>query len=233
MALSDRQREAIAKDLGSTVDKVFGKGDKLAAKYLTTIGGMIAGGGTAKAVQKYGPLVVREVKKHIKDLKTPRTAGQAQVRQGTRGQRAAREIRREDIVAGAGVAGAAYLAGKGSDKKEDKKTTGKGTYGDDRSGKSLKQLIDAKSSGTMQEYKGPPTSVAEAKRRGMDYYIGKDGKKKKAVYAEDVKPKAKPKEKPKAKSKVLSSTDASTSRSYNKGGYVNCGASVPGTHKRG
>ena len=83
-----------------------------------------------------------------------------------------------------------------------------------------------------KDVKGPPTSVAEAKRRGMDYYIGKDGKKKKAVYAEDVKPKAKPKEKPKAKSKVLSSTDASTSRSYNKGGYVNCGASVPGTHKK-
>lgn len=84
-----------------------------------------------------------------------------------------------------------------------------------------------------REAQSPPKSVAEAKRRGMDYYIGADGKKKKAVYAEEVKPKAKPKPKAPAKKKsnVLSETDASTAISYNRGGmgtkkYANCGASM-------
>ena len=47
-----------------------------------------------------------------------------------------------------------------------------------------------------------PTSVAEAKRRGMDYYIGKDGKKKKAVFAEEVKSKSTPTPTPKSQSKA-------------------------------
>lgn len=45
-------------------------------------------------------------------------------------------------------------------------------------------------------------------------------------------PAPKPKQKAPKKDRVLSSTDASTARSYNKGGYANCGASVPGTQKR-
>jgi septum formation inhibitor MinC len=56
--------------------------------------------------------------------------------------------------------------------------------------------------------------------------------------AEAPKKKEPPKSTPKApanKTRVLSTTDASTARSYNKGGVIKarCGASVPGTQKRG
>ena len=48
---------------------------------------MIRNGKEAKAVKEFSSKVISEAKKHIKDLKTKKTPGQAKSEQATKGQR--------------------------------------------------------------------------------------------------------------------------------------------------
>tara|TARA_X000001388_G_scaffold74064_1_gene66503 strand:- start:380 stop:778 length:399 start_codon:yes stop_codon:yes gene_type:complete len=57
------------------------------------------------AAKKYGPKLVKEAKKHYKDLTTPKTAGQSKIEKATKSQRATRDTARK-AVAGGAVAGA-------------------------------------------------------------------------------------------------------------------------------
>jgi uncharacterized protein involved in outer membrane biogenesis len=69
---------------------------------------MIKDSGAAAAIKKYGKEVVDEAKKHIKDIKTKKTVGQAQTEKATQGQRTYRSGQRKAGTAGA-VGG--YTAG--------------------------------------------------------------------------------------------------------------------------
>lgn len=71
---------------------------------------------------------------------------------------------------------------------------------------------------------GPPRTIAEAKRRGLDYFVAKDGKRKAAVTAEEL------------EASGLSLRDylnkkQGKTRKMAKGGYANCGASMKPTQK--
>ena len=106
-----------------------------------------------------------------------------------------------------------------------KSTSSGGSYGDDRSNKPIKgaYLDDSAPKKTFKaafadaRAEGKKTFMFEGKRYTTDVA---EGKKKEAP-----KPKAKPPAKKKG-DRVLSSTDASTARSFNRGGYANCGASM-------
>lgn len=177
--------------------------------------------GRAAANTKYGKAAVEKVEKLYNDYIKKLNKGQNQTKDASQGQASVKRTNLKRL--GQGAVGGALLnevfGGRGDGKAEVKERKASGP-------KSNIPSINKDDKPTQS----PPKSVAEAKRRGMDYYIGADGKKKKAVYAEEVKPKAKPKPKAPAqkKSNVLSETDASTARSYNKGGVIkaNCGASM-------
>ena len=71
---------------------------------------------------------------------------------------------------------------------------------------------------------GPPRTIAEAKKRGLDYFVGKDGKRKAAVTKEEL------------DASGLSLRDylnkkQGKTRKMAKGGYANCGASMKPTQK--
>ena len=181
--------------------------------------------GRAAAQTKYGKMAVEKVEKLYNDYIKKLNKGQEKTKDASQGQASVKRTNLKRL--GQGAVGGALLnevfGGRGDGKAEVKERKASGP-------KSNIPSINKDDKPTQS----PPKSVAEAKRRGMDYYIGADGKKKKAVYAEEVKPKAKPKPKApaqKKKSNVLSETDASTAISYNRGGmgtkkYANCGASM-------
>jgi|TARA_R100001460_G_scaffold103532_1_gene148766 LysM repeat protein len=84
---------------------------------------LIQGGAAiAPLVKKYGASVVKEARKHIKDLTTKRTSGQKQIRKATQGQRATREKRRQGQLEGAvvtsGIGTPSFSSGKPSSKKD-------------------------------------------------------------------------------------------------------------------
>jgi len=167
-----------------------------------------------KRLSKFGDDVVKKIKesKPYLDYMKKLTDGQKQTKIPTQAQASVRRTNVRKTLEGAG---AGSLLTAGILDEDDKKDKGRKGRGDGN--------LEIKTRRKDKE----PTSVAEAKRRGMDYYIGKDGKKKRAIFVEELKPKAKAKAKDKAR--VLSSTDASTAKSYNKGGVIraNAGASVP------
>lgn len=68
-----------------------------------------------------------------------------------------------------------------------------------------------------------PTSIAEAKRMGKDYFIGKDGKRKAAVTAEELKASGM------SLREYLNKQKGKTRMA--KGGMANCGASMPPAQK--
>ena len=79
---------------------------------------LIMSKGAQEAAKKYGSAAVREAQKHIRDLTTKKTPGQAKIEPVTKSQRAARSSARKGAVVGAGAgavgAGAAYKAGQTS-----------------------------------------------------------------------------------------------------------------------
>ena len=167
-----------------------------------------------KRLSRFGDDAVKEVKesKVYRTYMKKLTPGQKQTKIPTQAQAS---VKRTNLRKNLEGAGAGSLLTAGILDEDDKKDKGRKGRGDGN--------LEIKTRRKDKE----PTSVAEARRKGMDYYIGKDGKRKKAIFAEELKPKAKPKAKDKAR--VLSSTDASTAKSYNKGGVIraNAGASVP------
>jgi hypothetical protein len=73
----------------------------------------IASKGMAAAIKRYGKQLAQQGAKHAKDMTTKPKAGQRQVEQATRGQRASRKAQRIGFgvgVAGAGLTGAAKIA---------------------------------------------------------------------------------------------------------------------------
>jgi len=73
----------------------------------------IASKGMAAAIKRYGKKLAQQGAKHAKDMTTKPKAGQRQVEQATRGQRASRKAQRIGFgvgVAGAGLTGAAKIA---------------------------------------------------------------------------------------------------------------------------
>ena len=73
----------------------------------------IASKGMAAAVKKYGKKLAQQGAKHAKDMTTKPKAGQRQVEQATRGQRASRKAQRIGFgvgAVGAGLTGAAKIA---------------------------------------------------------------------------------------------------------------------------
>jgi len=171
-----------------------------------------------KRLSRFGDDAVEKVKESTpyRNYMKKLTPGQKQTKIPTQAQASVKRTNLQKTLEG-GAAGSLLTAGILDE--DDKKDKGRKGRGDGN--------LEIKTRRKDKE----PTSVAEAKRRGMDYYIGKDGKKKKAIFAEELKPKpkAKLKDKDRPKDIVLSSTDASTAKSYNKGGVIraNAGASVP------
>ncbi len=74
--------------------------------------------GVTKAVKKYGQKAVDEARKHMKDIKTKKTPGQAKAEPATKGQRTYRSGQRK----AGGVGGAAGYAAGSSNSGEDYKT---------------------------------------------------------------------------------------------------------------
>ena len=74
--------------------------------------------GVTKAVKKYGQKAVDEARKHMKDIKTKKTPGQAKSELATKGQRTYRSGQRK----AGGVGGAAGYAVGSSNSSEDYKT---------------------------------------------------------------------------------------------------------------
>ena len=74
--------------------------------------------GVTKAVKKYGQKAVDEARKHMKDIKTKKTPGQAKVEPATKGQRTYRSGQRK----AGGVGGAVGYAAGSSNSGEDYKT---------------------------------------------------------------------------------------------------------------
>ena len=83
-----------------------------AAAAVPAVASFIARNGVTKAVKKYGQKAVDEARKHMKDMKTKKTKGQAQSEKATKGQRTYRSGQRKAGVVG-GTAG--YMAGSGND----------------------------------------------------------------------------------------------------------------------
>ena len=167
-----------------------------------------------KRLKRFGDDAVKKIKesKPYRNYMEELTDGQKQTKIPTQAQASVRRTNVRKTLEGAGAGSLLTAVILDEDDKKDKGRKGRGDGN-----------LEIKTRRKDKE----PTSVAEARRKGMDYYIGKDGKRKKAIFAEELKPKAKPKDKDKAR--VLSSTDASTAKSYNKGGVIraNAGASVP------
>ena len=59
--------------------------------------------GVTKAVKKYGQKAVDEARKHMKDIKTKKTQGQAKSEKATKGQRTYRSGQRKAGATGAGL----------------------------------------------------------------------------------------------------------------------------------
>ena len=76
----------------------------------STVANFIARHGVTKAVKKYGQRAVTEARKHMKDMKTKKTPGQAKSEPATKGQRTYRSGQRKAGVGGAGV-GSGVTAG--------------------------------------------------------------------------------------------------------------------------
>ena len=76
---------------------------------IPTVASFIARHGATKAVKKYGRKAVTEARKHMKDMTTKKSKGQAQSEKATKGQRTYRSGQRK-----AGVAGGAVVAGGAS-----------------------------------------------------------------------------------------------------------------------
>ena len=74
---------------------------------IPTISTFIARQGVTKAVKKYGQKAVDEARKHMKDMKTKKTPGQAKSEKGTKGQRTYRSGQRKAGATGAGMGYAA------------------------------------------------------------------------------------------------------------------------------
>ena len=74
----------------------------------STVANFIARNGVTKAVKKYGQKAVDEARKHMKDMKTKKTPGQAKSEPATKGQRTYRSGQRKAGAVG-GTAG--YMAG--------------------------------------------------------------------------------------------------------------------------
>ena len=167
-----------------------------------------------KRLKRFGNDAVEKIKerKPYRNYMKKLTPGQKQTKIPTQAQAS---VQRTNVRKNLEGAAAGSLLTAGILDEDDKKDKGRKGRGDGN--------LEIKTRRKDKE----PTSVAEAKRRGMDYYIGKDGKKKRAIFKEELKEELKPKVKP--KDIVLSSTDASTAKSYNKGGVIraNAGASVP------
>ena len=160
------------------------------------------------------------------------------VKEGTGAQTVTKNVAKKGLGTGAkagAVAGAATVVGLDalvgaiseitSDSANAKSTSSGGSYGDDRSNKPIKgaYLDDRAPKKTFKaafadaRAEGKKTFMFEGKRYTTDVA---EGKKKEAP-----KPKANPPVKKKG-DRVLSSTDASTAKSFNRGGYANCGASM-------
>jgi len=69
---------------------------------------VIKDSGLVTAAKEFSDDVIKQAKKHIKDMKTKKTAGQKQSEKGTKGQRTYREGQRK---AGAAGGAAGYTAG--------------------------------------------------------------------------------------------------------------------------
>jgi flagellar hook-associated protein FlgK len=147
------------------------------------------------------------------------------VKEGTGAQTVSKNVAKEGLKLGGKLgyaAGAATVVGLDalvddiskvtSDSANAKPASAGGSGGNDRPKKTFKSAFaDARAA-------GKKTFMFEGKKYTTD--VAEDKKKEEA-------PKPKPKAKaPAKKSNVLSETDASTARSFNKGGYANCGASV-------
>ena len=83
---------------------------------------MIRNGKEAKAVKEFSSKVISEAKKHIKDLKTKKTPGQAKSEQATKGQRTYRSGQRKAGVGGAGVGSGVTAATMSSSGEQDYST---------------------------------------------------------------------------------------------------------------
>ena len=81
-----------------------------------TIAAFITRNGVTKAVKKYGRKAVDEARKHMKDMTTKKTPGQAKSEVATKGQRAYRSGQRK---AGAVVGPAGYMAGSSNSGEKD------------------------------------------------------------------------------------------------------------------
>jgi hypothetical protein len=91
----------------------------------------------------------------------------------------------------------------------------------DKISEASKSTISAPKTGRME---GEPRSIAEAKRMGKDYFIGRDGKRKAAVTAEELKASGM------SLRDYLNKQKGKTARMA-KGGMANCGASMPPAQK--
>lgn len=87
---------------------------------------LIMSKGAQEAAKKYGSAAVREAQKHIRDLTTKKTPGQAKIEPVTKSQRAARSSARKGaVVGGAGVAGAGAVYKAGQTSKDNSKKNNK------------------------------------------------------------------------------------------------------------
>ena len=80
----------------------------MAAAIVLRAAKMIKDSGLVAAAKEFSDDVIKQAKKHIKDMKTKKTAGQKQSEKGTKGQRTYREGQRK---AGAAGGAAGYTAG--------------------------------------------------------------------------------------------------------------------------
>lgn len=77
---------------------------------IPAIASFVARNGVTKAVKKYGKKAVDEARKHMKDMKTPRTPGQKKIEPVTKSQRATRSTARRTAAGTAGLTAGAYEA---------------------------------------------------------------------------------------------------------------------------
>ena len=73
----------------------------LIAAGVATVARYIASKGMAAAVKRYGQKLAQQGAKHAKDMATKPNAGQRQIEQATRGQRASRKAQRIGFGVGA------------------------------------------------------------------------------------------------------------------------------------
>jgi len=135
------------------------------------------------------------------------------------------------------VAKDAIAEAKKRDNEKGKPSTAADRRGSNATLKSKPKTESSSPKPKTESTKKEPTSIAEAKRMGKSYFIGRDGKRKAAVTKEELDASGMSlneylnKQQGKTPAKKAKGGVAAKKNAFAKGGMANCGASVPPNRK--